>query len=296
MGDDTQSFVEMLPLLYWAYEIFLWRAFDREKPHHTSLGIPLDASLDKDLQELLPALKAAAAHPSPRVNPRGVWEQGYITCLLKQYLPADGYTFLDIGCGKGFLAAITDYFYPESRYTGVDILESEIKFSKSEFTSELLDFIRIRGGHSVYGPESLEIPENFPIGDGTVDLVFGLSTWTHFPPDVAIRYLREMARVLKSGGYFIATFHLITDERNMQSTSSYDFNTQFEENDRFYYQSSTNPIITARRDPVAVEAAFLETSLGGLGLEVVRVIPGCWRAQAGSAGGYPQDCVVARMH
>lgn len=283
-----------LPDLYWAYESILWRAFERIKPNYIPLGIPLEYSINENFAVLLETLNNALKHPCPRINSRGVWEQGFMTCLLKEYLPNDGYSFLDIGCGKGFLPSICSRFYPKAKYTGLDILESEIGFCKYEFrANKRFEFIQLYSGHSVYKSGYDEVNNDFPIANNEIDVVFGLSIWTHLSPNIAMHYLKESLRVLKKGGIFLATFYIYNNEAGHQSQSSYNFNTPFQEINQFYYQTSTNPIITQRRDPVAVSKEYLMNVLKDLGLKVLRFIPGCWNTEDGYTGAFPQDCIVA---
>ena len=51
----------------------------------------------------------------------------------------------------------------------------------------------------------------FPYPDGSFDVVFAVSVFTHLLPEGAERYVAESVRVLKPGGRFFATWFLLND-------------------------------------------------------------------------------------
>src|SRR5205823_1511644 len=48
----------------------------------------------------------------------------------------------------------------------------------------------------------------FPAEDGTIDLAFACSLFTHLLEDDTKHYLREVSRVLAPGGIFLPTIHI----------------------------------------------------------------------------------------
>lgn len=49
----------------------------------------------------------------------------------------------------------------------------------------------------------------FPYPDGSFDLVFAVSVFTHLLPEGTERYIAEASRVLRPGGHFLATYFLL---------------------------------------------------------------------------------------
>jgi SAM-dependent methyltransferase len=49
-----------------------------------------------------------------------------------------------------------------------------------------------------------------PLGDGLLDLVFAISIWSHFAPDLGLSWFDEMHRVLRPGGHLVFTAHGLT--------------------------------------------------------------------------------------
>ncbi len=49
-----------------------------------------------------------------------------------------------------------------------------------------------------------------PLADGSLDLVYAISIWSHFEPTLGLRWFEEMHRVLRPGGQLVCTTHGLT--------------------------------------------------------------------------------------
>jgi SAM-dependent methyltransferase len=126
--------------------------------------------------------------------------------------PAD--RVLDIACGCGRVALpLSRYLTTAGSYEGFDISESSIDWCQQHIHRHHENFrfqlVHVAGNSS--NPEDTRPPAaefRFPYPDKGFDLVFAGSIFTHLLPDGATRYLDEVARVLDSGGRFVATWLL----------------------------------------------------------------------------------------
>jgi SAM-dependent methyltransferase len=123
---------------------------------------------------------------------------------------------LDVGCGIGRIAIpLTQYLSKDGRYEGFDPVRRSIEHCRARiapsypnFRFELADLY-----NKQYNPEGRvhDHEYTFPYPDGTFDVAFAVSVFTHLLPPGAERYIAETARVLKPGGRFLATFFLLND-------------------------------------------------------------------------------------
>jgi len=126
-----------------------------------------------------------------------------ITQLLRD-MPGPTYNVLDVGCGIGKTAR---FLALDSRihYVGFDIFKPAIKWATDAFTPALGDrfkFVHFDGVSKFYNPGGTIPPTEytFPVEDGTVDLAFAASLFTHLFEDDMRAYLRQTARVLSPHG------------------------------------------------------------------------------------------------
>lgn len=99
----------------------------------------------------------------------------------------EGKTVLEVSCGHGGGASYLTRTLKPARYTGLDLNPSGIRFCKRTHKIDGLDFIQ---GDA----------ENLPFPDATFDSVINVEA-SHCYPDFP-KFLSEVARVLKPGGYF----------------------------------------------------------------------------------------------
>ncbi len=138
---------------------------------------------------------------------------------------------LDAGCGIGRMAIpLTDYLAEEGEYWGFDIVREGIKWCESRVSSKFSNFhfqhVDVFNKHYNAGGTIRARDFVFPFDDGFFDFVFLTSVFTHMLPADQENYLREIARVLKSGGRCLISFFLLNRESKElihEGRSSQDF-------------------------------------------------------------------------
>jgi SAM-dependent methyltransferase len=128
-----------------------------------------------------------------------------------------GDAVLEAGCGVGRMAyPLAYYLQPPGRYEGFDIVAPLIEAANNSLT-RVKPHVRFRFvdlWNSLYNPAGkLKSSQfQFPYPDGSFDMVFLTSVFTHMlPPDVR-RYLAEIHRVLRPSGRLFVTCFLLTPD------------------------------------------------------------------------------------
>jgi len=116
--------------------------------------------------------------------------------VLKHHGLEDGMTIYDLGCGCGRTAQALQRSGWKGRYIGADIVHG--------FVAELK---RKCPGYEAHVHREPSIVAD----DGSVDLLFHWSVFTHIPPEECFLYLEDSFRALKPGGKLIFSFLELTD-------------------------------------------------------------------------------------
>ena len=95
-------------------------------------------------------------------------------------------SILDVGCGTGKLLRRANTYWPEAQLIGVDPANGMIEMAK-RLTPNATFFTGMA--------------EALPLQDASVDLALSTTSFHHWQNQVA--GIREIARVLRPGGYFI---------------------------------------------------------------------------------------------
>jgi len=93
---------------------------------------------------------------------------------------------LDVGCGTGKLLRRANTYWPEAQLIGVDPASSMIEMAKRLTPNATF---------------STGMAEALPLPDASVDLALSTTSFHHWQDQAA--GIREIARVLRPGGYFI---------------------------------------------------------------------------------------------
>lgn len=123
---------------------------------------------------------------------------------------------LDIGCGVGRVAiALASFLEDPGRYVGFDAYKQAIEWCKREIEPRWplgrFVWLPVRSQYLPWrGQDARRL--RLPFDDGSFDFVFATSVFTHMPRDEVANYLRETARVLRSGGRCLATYYVLSDE------------------------------------------------------------------------------------
>ncbi|KAI9794055.1 MAG: hypothetical protein M1816_006680 [Peltula sp. TS41687] len=107
---------------------------------------------------------------------------------------------LDVGCGPGSITVGFSALVPEGSVTGIDlsaeVLDQARAYTQQHFASSSPETKR---GKIQY--RQADVIKGLPFEDGSFDIVFSSQLFPHLPPpDLPVRALTEMRRVLKPGG------------------------------------------------------------------------------------------------
>jgi SAM-dependent methyltransferase len=124
---------------------------------------------------------------------------------------------LDAGCGVGRVAhSLVHYLAPTARYEGFDIAAPLIQWAQQNITARFprFNFRNVDIYNKFYNPGgSIQGADfRFPYEDGSFDLVFSTSLFTHLLAADVRHYLDESYRVLRPGGRCFHTLFLLNQE------------------------------------------------------------------------------------
>jgi SAM-dependent methyltransferase len=129
---------------------------------------------------------------------------------------------VDLGCGCGrYAMTLRDFWFHGRRfagqYLGVDVDAEMLDWCRANFPADRFSFHHVEvlsktynpGGHT--GADSTPAPFRVPVDDSTQDLVFANSLFSHLLEDDFRGYVREAARVLRIGGWFMFSAFCLED-------------------------------------------------------------------------------------
>ena len=135
---------------------------------------------------------------------------------------------LDWGVGAGRVALpIKCSIAPDSRVVGVDVDDYNVEFGKTNFPE--VEFV-----NSPFLPP-------LPFEDGSFDLVFGVSVFTHLSEGVQFLWLKELRRIVKRGAPVIVSIH---GERAIFHTAQW------------------NPVLLMETSKFGISDSMIDTNLG----------------------------------
>lgn len=106
-----------------------------------------------------------------------------------------GATFLDAGCGSGWVSRRVAAAFPDARIVGIDLTPGYVADARTLASAEGLDNTTFEVGDLM----------RLPFADGTFDFVWSQFV-LYFVPD-AQQVVREFCRVTKPGGRVVAALH-----------------------------------------------------------------------------------------
>ena len=128
-----------------------------------------------------------------------------------------GGRLLDVGCGWGRLAFALREEIPGVEYEGFDPHRKHVQWAQEHLTRvDPLFGLHIAGiANEIYRPDGRLSPARFkfPYADGRFDVVVAHSLFRFLQPEAFEHYVAEVARVLKPGGRFLASFYLLNEAR-----------------------------------------------------------------------------------
>ena len=161
-----------------------------------SVGVATDEQLRACVSPLPPVeLRSIVADNDPNIFLYTGWyDLDEFTRLYQKHVgsPTGRPSILDFGCGCGRMTRYLDMMR-EWRAFGSEINEKHVAWCQANLRN--VD-TRLNG-----------IRPPLPFDDGSMDLVYSLSLFTHLPEHLAAEWLNDLARVLKPGALLITTTH-----------------------------------------------------------------------------------------
>lgn len=111
--------------------------------------------------------------------------------ILKKFGLQDGMRIYDLACGSGRTAQALQRFKWRGVYKGADIIEELIEFARSKQPD--YEFF-------------LHFDFSINSQDGSLDMIYAWSLFTHLLPEESFIYIRDAYRALKPGGRLIFSF------------------------------------------------------------------------------------------
>ncbi len=103
---------------------------------------------------------------------------------------------LDFGCSSARVVRVLAAAYPGIRWRGCDPNGPAVEWAGANLPG--IDFFR-----------SGDEPP-LPLPDGSLDLAYAISIWSHFGPELGLRWFDEMRRLIRPGGHLVFTTHGLT--------------------------------------------------------------------------------------
>ncbi len=209
-------------------------------------------------------------------NMKGVFAELYDRFKLNE-----NFSILDIGCGCGRLTYPFAKLIKNGKYFGIDVWEDGINMLKAKFSNENnLNFYTLKANNNYYYEEfdkdilnDFKMPE---IKSSEVDLTFAISVFTHLTKNDVTSYLKEINRILKSGGCAYITcfiidsyFHQYVERTGMHK------GVKLSENGCYYAYSKQDFF-------AGYELEYFKKFVESSGLKIVSQDLGSWAEKPGS--------------
>lgn len=182
---------------------------------------------------------------------------------------------LDVGSGIGRKALpLVSYLDQQGLYEGIDITRAGIEWCRRAYAPySNFRFQHIDVFNRLYNPAGRTPASEyrFPFENQSFDFVMLGSVFTHMLPADLENYLREVRRVLKSGGRCLITYFLLNDESLgliRAGKSTIDFKYAFE-NYRIAVEESPE-------DAIAYDESWIRRLYQKHGLDIRRLDYGSW--------------------
>jgi SAM-dependent methyltransferase len=123
---------------------------------------------------------------------------------------------LDIGSGIGNLA-VGLIGHLQGTYDGIEVDKESVAWCRQAITSRYPTFrfheADLASGAYNPGGRLSAASYRFPFPDRSFDAIFLGSVYTHLLPEDTAHYVKEVARLLAPGGFCVASYFLLDDER-----------------------------------------------------------------------------------
>jgi SAM-dependent methyltransferase len=125
---------------------------------------------------------------------------------------------LDMGCGSGRVALpLAGYLGADGGYVGFDVSRRAVEACRRRLAALRPNFqfvwLNLASREFNAGGNGDQAAARFPCEDGSFDLAFATSLFSHMTIEAVRRYLVESARVLRPGGRLLFTAYALTPAR-----------------------------------------------------------------------------------
>lgn len=100
---------------------------------------------------------------------------------------------LDFGCSSGRVVRVLSAAYPDTSWQGCDPNADAVAWAAEAIPSARF----FRSGNR----------PPLDLADGSLDLAYAISIWSHFAPALGLLWLEEMRRLIRPGGHLVLTTH-----------------------------------------------------------------------------------------
>jgi SAM-dependent methyltransferase len=196
----TQDDLDELEAKLGPSEAALWDTADSADRKRLALAFSAYYGLEGALERtgLTAAMPSAEVHSMAR-GAAAAGGSPYYADLVVDALAESGFALrggqagLDFGCSSGRVVRVLSAAYPDIAWHGCDPIPDAIEWARANLPEIAFD-------------QSPEYPP-LPYPEGAFDFVFAISIWSHFAEGAALDWLREMRRIVKSGGRLVITTH-----------------------------------------------------------------------------------------
>lgn len=206
-------------------------------------------------------------------------------------LKPDG-KILDFGCGIGRMALPLTEYLTKGKYVGIDCAKGAIDWLQKNITPQFprFTFHHLDAYNSHYNPRGeFSLPPLFE--DGTFDLAFLASVFTHTTLEQVEHYTKELALVIRPGGRCWVSFFLLNDEskgwleKRAKGENPGPSWLTFPHHDGLsWYNNAADPCFVIAHDEQKILELF-----AGYGLELQRKVYGKWCGRKSEEG---QDVLI----
>lgn len=128
----------------------------------------------------------------------------------------------------------------------------------------------------------------FPYQTNYFDFACSISVFTHMVPEEVENYLKETIKVLKKGGFLVATFFILDSESKSLMQNNKDFNFKFD----FGHYALMDSVVKSAN--VGYDKNFLFKQFENTGFKIEKYIKGYWCGRKKEFNYALQDIVVLK--